>query len=219
MTMIPCSAAAAAAAAAWVCGLVLQHADLPGHALGAALIGTALALGLENIPGGHLGHEGGSAAWLEPEAALAAACGIGAVLGDALAEAENESALAGPAPGTALPAGPAPGAMTLTCPGWPADWIPLSGRSQLRSVHEADPAAVSPLLPSQLMGLVGHSAPAQGHCADCPGRFELCMIACVMVGMAVRRHIAVSGAGCVEGGCVVGMLGGVGGDPSCPEMQ
>lgn len=97
---------------------MLQHADLePGHALGAALTGTALVLGIEDIPGGHLGNEGGSAASLEPEAALAAAYGTRAVLGKALAEAENETALAGPAPGTALPAGPAPGAMILAFPG------------------------------------------------------------------------------------------------------
>ena len=45
MMVVPRSAAAAAAAAAaCVCELVLQHADLePGHALGAALTGTALA--------------------------------------------------------------------------------------------------------------------------------------------------------------------------------
>ena len=46
MMTIPCSAAAAvaAAAAAFVCELVLQHADGDsGLALGAALYGTALA--------------------------------------------------------------------------------------------------------------------------------------------------------------------------------
>lgn len=109
-----CSAAAAAAAAA-VCELVLQHADLkPGHALEAALTGTAL--GIENIPGGQSGSEGGPDAWLEPEAALAAAYDIGAVPGNAPAEAANGTVLAGLAPGTAPPAGPAPGAMTLAFP-------------------------------------------------------------------------------------------------------
>lgn len=91
--------------------------------------------------------------------------------------------------------------------------------SQLHSVHEAETAAVSPLLPSQLMGLVDHNAPAQGHCADCPGHFELRMVAHVTAGTNVRWHVAVSGAECVEGGCVIGMLGGVGGAPSCPEIQ
>ena len=55
-----------------------------------------------------MGTEVGSAAWLEPEAALAAADDTGGVPESALAEAVNGNALAGAAPGTAL-AGAAPG--------------------------------------------------------------------------------------------------------------
>ena len=87
---------------------------------------------------------------------------------------------------------------------------------QLHSVH-AKPAAVSPPLPSQLMGLVGRHALVQGRCADCPDHFELRMVAHVTMSMAAHQHGAVAGAEPGEGR--VGMLGGVGESPSCPEMQ
>ena len=64
------------------------------------------------------------------------------------------------------------------------------------------------------------NAPVQGHFADCPDCFELCMVAYVMVvGMAVRPRDAAAGAEPGEGGGMIGMLGGDGDPPSCPEMQ
>ena len=89
------------AAAACVCEAVLKRADLDHeHALGAALLGTALALEVGNSPAGSLGDGVGIAgdlpAW--PGDALVAVSDTGAAPGSALAEAATETALTGAAP-------------------------------------------------------------------------------------------------------------------------
>ena len=89
--------------------------------------------------------------------------------------------------------------------------------SQPTPVPEVDLEAVSALLPSQEM--MSHTAPGQGLCADCPGRFELHMIAHVMLRLAVCLLGGVSGAGAGGGGGMFGLRGGGGGAPACPEVQ
>lgn len=121
--MIPCSAAAC------VCEPVQQRADLgPEGALAAALTGTALALGVESIPGRSSGAEvgtavltGGSAACPQPEVDLTAAPDAGAILGNALAAAAHGTAQAGLPSKTALSAGPAPGVLKPAVPVHPVD--------------------------------------------------------------------------------------------------
>lgn len=110
---------------------MLKRADLHHeHALGAALLETALALEAGHPPRGSLGDEvgtaaltGGLAAW--PGDVLFAAPDTGevpgAAPGSALEVAATETALTGAVPRTALPAGFAPGALTGTSPVRPAD--------------------------------------------------------------------------------------------------
>ena len=91
------------AAAACVCEAVLKHVYLD-HALGAALLGTALALEVGNSPAGSLGDgvgiAGGLPAW--PGDALVAVpdtgAAPGAAPGSALAEAATGTALTGAVP-------------------------------------------------------------------------------------------------------------------------